>query len=1192
MKIREDATGQEIEIPDSAAGEFAQRGGYSFAPGAAIPVKLHDGSMGAVPVEQYWQSRSLYQVATQQDVASATEAAARAASEAQEEQLQAEFGEGIANVARAGAEATARGLSLGASDWVMTQLGADPKGLQQRAERNPIAAATGEVVGSVAPMLLTGGTSALAQSGVKGAAALAARATPTVVADAIGAAVGKKVAAELGEGFMARLAAGSANMAAQGALAGIGGEITNRAFEGQALLDPATMDEYLMAAGQGAMIGGAFGAGGHLIGETAGVGLKLGKRALATGKDLYGKVEDMARAPIREAEAGLEAARAADYDAPVRAAEQRMLSLQPEDLSGLEGQLAGARAKAEAAAPTGQVLPGAAGGRADAPLEALGRLVQQEAAALGVPPEAARSAWQRIEDGRRAFETIDAEQQATTRRITALGDKLEELGSHVRDELNLQRRNESMRKALAFDRTAAPPEQMVAALQQQHARLRSSIGEFLNSADPQIKNTATLLDKFLRRSEEEINALSGRSGAEYVYHTTNDMHLGSLRAEGLKPGDGGELLFTKSAEQTKEWNHRFSQTDLPGERITLRTKRAGDMPNAAQRDDWAVTNRVVPPEELEVWADGKWQSLDEYQPRAADAQDAFRGAIDDRAFETPPTARLTIDQAADAFEILDQSNRILGHVRAKMGDRSRLGIGTLSDRMADAYEETRQLLKNPLVVGENVSAISGRAKASWSDLFDVWGGYKRNLLAEDAGGARTLDGFDTVDRFDPRKVSALLKQIDSPEAQLQLELIGRGLDSHAKLMQHFAEDIASPGSQAAHRIAEYRKLSAQIADELVAYRSKAALAREYATAAAPAVKEMSDLEAKLAAARVKAQEKLEAQRAKAQEKLDAERAKSGEVKERSIAKAEERLAQAREKFEGGIGAAILDGALSTLGGGLGGVAGMLGAHVAARAISSFSMPLMRHLGAAGLQGAIRTGETMQRLQKVAEVGRRMQRATVAIGDALRTAKPLAGVAKAVAARAIRDTDAEYEAATNDVTARADSDPRAGYLAAVMPQERQPLSMRPDLVKITSVSPLEKRKFLRAVRAVNDPVSVLEDFARGAGTRESAAALRTLYPALYQRAVGDIMQHAADLKRSPSMSAQRHLSILVGQPLHFTVAPDFVRFTQAAYGEAAAAGQSGTDMLQDSSPTARVRPVNSKTIPQMITPGQKLETSLG
>lgn len=1050
MKVRVDATGQEIDVPDEQAGVLASKGGFSFPQGTAIPIKHSDGSVEQIPVEQYWQNQRVLTAATPEDIQAHTDAQAKIASDAQEAQLDAQYGNDLATAGRAGLEGAARAVTLGLSDAGLAKLGADPTGLRERAERNPMSALAGEAIGTLAPLILTGGESGIVQG--------LARATPVALADGIGVAVGKKVAQSLGEGFTARLAAGTANMAAQGALAGVGGEISARSLNNEALLDPNTMNEYLLAAGQGALIGGALGAGGHLIGEAAGAGLRLGGKAVEAGKGLYSAARAGIEAPVREAEAGVQSAIGADYEGEVRAAQQRLSGLTLEDLSAPERAVSEARAKAEAAAPTGSVLPGAAGARADSPLSAIGARVTEEATALGVPEAATRSAWERIEQGKQAFDTAEETHAASVKTITALGDELEKVGSHTLDEVDLSRRNSSLREALATDRTASPPDQFYGAMVEQHAKIRNALSEFRSDPDPQIQSWTKRLDKFLAKNEGELGAL--------------------------------------------------------------------DPKEAATR--------------------------------------------------------------ADAFEILDQSNRIIGKVRAKIGDRTQMGIGTLSDTLAGLYEDTRQLLKNPNVVGDRVAAISGRAKSSWSDLFDVWGGYRKALTRENAGGERSLSGFDTVDRYDPAKVSALLKNIDHPETQLDLELVGRGLDSQAKLMDHFEKDL-QPGGQASKNIARYKELSGQIADELVKYRSKVALAREYASAAAPALKEMSGLEEKLAAARAKAEEKLASHQAKAQAGLEKEQEKAGMVREKSVSKAQEKLAKAQEQLGGGIRGAILDGALTTLGGHVGGFAGALIGHNLVKAVSNMSTPLIRALGTAGLTGAMKTGTKMAQFDTAMAVGRRLSKATLSIGDALRSGKPLAGAAKIAAMRARRDTPEAYKKAVDDVQRSAQTDARAAYLSTLLPAANTRLQLRPDLDTTPTVSPLEQRKFLRSVRAVNDPVGVLEAFAHGAGTREGATALRTLYPALYQRSVGQIMQHASELKKKPSMNAQRHLSMLIGSPLHFTVHPDFIRFAQNTYGATAAAGQSHTDMLKDSNGPAQARQINSKVAGQMQTPGQRLES---
>lgn len=70
---------------------------------------------------------------------------------------------------RAFAEGTARGLTFGVSDPFLTAFGADRKEVKARKEENPVASGAGEFVGVVAPAMLTGGVSAAAGGGVKGA---------------------------------------------------------------------------------------------------------------------------------------------------------------------------------------------------------------------------------------------------------------------------------------------------------------------------------------------------------------------------------------------------------------------------------------------------------------------------------------------------------------------------------------------------------------------------------------------------------------------------------------------------------------------------------------------------------------------------------------------------------------------------------------------------------------------------------------------------------------------------------------------------------------------------------------------------------------------------------------------------------------------------------------------------------------
>lgn len=130
----------------------------------------------------------------------------KAADEAQA--LQSQYG-GVAGTGIAGAEALARGASLGASDVALTELGiSTPEAIQKYKEANPLASFAGEVVGSGVPIALTEGAAAPLALGKIGTGALVGGVlgAGTVISDA---ALGdpnlnaQKILADIGTGVLA-----------------------------------------------------------------------------------------------------------------------------------------------------------------------------------------------------------------------------------------------------------------------------------------------------------------------------------------------------------------------------------------------------------------------------------------------------------------------------------------------------------------------------------------------------------------------------------------------------------------------------------------------------------------------------------------------------------------------------------------------------------------------------------------------------------------------------------------------------------------------------------------------------------------------------------------------------------------------------------------------------------------------------
>lgn len=183
------------------------------------------------------------------------------------EQAREEAYGGAGGAVKAGAAAVARGATLGLSDVAARALGGEDTAIELEGLRevNPSVSFGGELVGALAPAILSGGSSAGASAGEIGAG-LAARG----------------LVSRLPAGAVSRLGAGIARAGAEGgALGKLGGAVAGGAVEGalfgagQGLTelslsrDPLTAERAVSAIGSnalfGAAAGGALGGAGNLV---------------------------------------------------------------------------------------------------------------------------------------------------------------------------------------------------------------------------------------------------------------------------------------------------------------------------------------------------------------------------------------------------------------------------------------------------------------------------------------------------------------------------------------------------------------------------------------------------------------------------------------------------------------------------------------------------------------------------------------------------------------------------------------------------------------------------------------------------------------------------------------------------------------------------------------------------------------
>ncbi len=93
---------------------------------------------------------------------------------------------------------------------------------------------------------------------------------------------------------------------------------------------------------------------------------------------------------------------------------------------------------------------------------------------------------------------------------------------------------------------------------------------------------------------------------------------------------------------------------------------------------------------------------------------------------------------------------------------------------------------------------------------------------------------------------------------------------------------------------------------------------------------------------------------------------------------------------------------------------------------------------------------------------------------------------------------------------------------------------------------------RYVIAVNDPVSVLEDLARGQATIEGAETLRTVYPRLFQEAQRLLLEAAPKMQKTLPYARRMAISIMYQVPIDSTMTPQHLQFLTAPGPGAAAA----------------------------------------
>jgi hypothetical protein len=130
---------------------------------------------------------------------------------------------------------------------------------------------------------------------------------------------------------------------------------------------------------------------------------------------------------------------------------------------------------------------------------------------------------------------------------------------------------------------------------------------------------------------------------------------------------------------------------------------------------------------------------------------------------------------------------------------------------------------------------------------------------------------------------------------------------------------------------------------------------------------------------------------------------------------------------------------------------------------------------------------------------------------------------------------------------------AVFLAAKLPPNPPPRSITPQFEK-PSVDPATKDKFLRYAKAADDPLSVVDDMAKGRLTREGVETIREVYPKLFESLQKEALTKCSDLQKPISYDQKLQLGLLLDVPTDSTLEPQFIARMQQTYAEEAQASQ--------------------------------------
>ena len=440
-------------------------------------------------------------------------------------------------------------------------------------------------------------------------------------------------------------------------------------------------------------------------------------------------------------------------------------------------------------------------------------------------------------------------------------------------------------------------------------------------------------------------------------------------------------------------------------------------------------------------------------------------------------------------------------------DRLKRQIGRLQNRTRDPEAQAalrslyddhfRPLLERADLWGDEVAALQRETNAAWTRYLTRRQDFERMFLAD--GDRDMVDAFRRLSEGDPAKLRAFLGRVGTAANDRSEEIFREMLEAQAQLsdriVQHFdvPQDLAASAMNARSGIARIRSTLDEVTDSAATLNQFRSL-------------------------------------------------NTGSDIERTI------TATAAGTVLGGPAGAVVAGALA---------APQQVVRVMAvvdRLTRQVDDRIAKSVRAFFLAGAVKVG------QAVGRAVRRLPVVTVQVYSAKVRQLREAQSDPAAMARLLGDQTSglsehapQVQAALQQTAVRATQ-----YLVSQMPPAQRSASarLRPDARERPPSRP-EMDRFLRRVRAVEDPMSMLDDLQAGRLRRAAVESVQAVYPELYQRIVAEVMRQSAEATAEPTYAQRVALGTLLGAPTDPTLRPEFVAGIQqlhAAVGTSDPIGQ--------------------------------------